>query len=633
MCGLAGLFDTNGRSAFDDALIRRMTDALVHRGPDSSGIHNEPGLALGHRRLAIIDLARGAQPMQTSDGALTVVFNGEIYNFLDLRAELVAKGCRFATDSDTEVLLHGWRQWGLAMLARLRGMFAFALWDNRAETLIIARDHFGEKPLHYSLLNDGTLVFGSEIKSLLVHRDISRRLDSQAVADFFAFGYIPDPKTVYAEIRKLPPATVMIAQRGRPLEVRRYWNLLDELVQADDRAPSDALVEKLRHAIECRLISDVPLGALLSGGLDSSAVVALMAGLVQYPVKSFCISFDEPAFDESLYAEAVAGRYRTEHTIRRADPNDFSLLERLPSIYDEPFGDASAIPTLAVCATARRSVAVALTGDGGDEAMAGYRRYVFHCMEERIRARIPKHLRRYMLGALANIYPHGSWLPRQLRARTTLRELSLDGADGYLQMISALHSDARKTLLSADLRKELNGYDPGDLIRTHFNIDAPLDSLQRAQYTDVMTYLPGDILVKVDRASMANSLELRAPMLDPELFAWSFWQKPDMKISGHSGKAVLKQSMASYLPSDLIHRPKHGFAVPVAGWFRGALRERIEDLADSEALCASGILDMRQVKRLARAHLSKWRDCSKPLWLVWTLDAFLRHASDATAKK
>lgn len=628
MCGIAGVFDTHGRASFDDALIGCMTDRLVHRGPDGSGIHNEPGLALGHRRLAIIDLAGGAQPMRTPDGAVTVVFNGEIYNFLELRTELEGKGARFVSCSDTEVLLHGWRQWGLAMLDRLRGMFAFSLWDSRNETLVIARDHFGKKPLHYSLLKDGTLVFGSEIKSLLVHPDVNRRLDPEAVADFFTFGYIPDPKTIYAEIRKLPPAHVMVAQRGQPLKIRPYWNLLNEQLLQTHSAPPERLVENLRNAVKSRMISDVPLGALLSGGLDSSAVVALMTELVEGEVSSFSISFDERAFDEASYAQAVASRYKTKHTVRKVDPDDFSLLERLPAVYDEPFGDISAIPTFAVCATAKRSVTVALTGDGGDEAMAGYRRYAFHCAEERIRSCIPKRLRMHVLGAAAGIYPHASWLPRPLRAKTTLRELSLDAPDAYLYMVSALRPDTRQMLLSGDFQNELKGYDPGDLIRAHFNVDAPLDSLQRAQYTDVMTYLPGDILVKVDRASMANSLELRAPMLDPEFFAWSFWQRPGTKIAEHGGKALLKRAMESYLPADLIYRPKQGFTVPVAQWFCGALRDRIEDLADSKALQASGVLNMAQVKRMAQAHTSGRQDCSKPLWLVWTLDAFLRHASD-----
>jgi len=626
MCGIAGLFDTTGERGFDPGLIKRMTDVIAHRGPDGDGVHLAPGLALGHRRLAIIDLSGGAQPMHTQEGDLTIVFNGEIYNFLELRAELEAKGARFVSRSDTEVLLHGWRAWREDMFARLNGMFAFALWDARAQELILARDRFGKKPLHYALTGDGALVFGSEIKSLLCAPGLDRSISNEAVEDFFTYGYVPDPKTIYRKVHKLAPAHFMVVKRGAALTPRSYWSVLSDF--GGERASrEEALVEHLTAAVKRRLISDVPLGALLSGGVDSSAIVALMAGLSPDAINTFSIAFGEKEYDESAYARAVAERYGTRHDVRQVDAQDFSLIPRLPKIYDEPFGDLSAIPTFAVCAQARRSVTVALSGDGGDEALAGYRRYAFHQAEENLRARIPAPIRKSVLGAAAAIYPHGSWLPKPLRAKTTLRELSLDPATAYARIVGHLPDDVRRPLLSREFHQSLGGYDSADVVRQHFNVDAPLDPLQRAQYVDVMTYLPGDILTKVDRASMANSLELRSPLLDPEFFAWAFALPAEQKLSGKTGgKRILKQAMEAFLPNDLLYRRKQGFTVPLAEWLRGPLREQMMDLANRPRLRDSGVVDMGVLGAMAAAHASGRRDFSKPLWLVWVFDAFLEHA-------
>jgi asparagine synthase (glutamine-hydrolysing) len=631
MCGLAGLFDTRGTRSFDEALVRRMTQLIAHRGPDGEGVHLEPGLALGHRRLAIIDLGGGAQPMSTPEGDLTVVFNGEIYNFMELRTELIELGARFATRCDTEVLLHGWRHWREAMLPRLNGMFAFALWDAREQTLFMARDRFGKKPLHYGVAEDGVLAFGSEIKSLLSVSHLDRSLSNEAISDFFTYGYIPDPKSIYRSIRKLPPAHYLKACRGRDLEVRAYWSVLDQLRSPQAPGRTEELVERLERAVRQRLVADVPLGALLSGGVDSSAVVALMASGGEGRINTFSIGFEDPSYDESGYAKAVADRYRTDHRVRLLDPDDFSLISRLPDIYDEPFGDISALPTFAVCAEARRSVTVALSGDGGDEALGGYRRYAFHQAEERIRAYLPRFVRRGILHPLAAIYPHASWAPRPLRAKSTLRELSLDPCDAYAAMVSALPPAVRQTLLTPDFLASLGGYDSADVVREPFNVDAPLDSLQRAQYADLMTYLPGDILTKVDRASMANSLELRSPMLDPDFYAWAFSLPASDKIAPkRGGKAILKAAMEPYLPNDLLYRPKQGFTVPLARWLRGPLREQMFQLAESARLRDSGVVNLKTLASMAEAHADGRRDHSKALWLIWVFDAFLgRRQSEA----
>jgi asparagine synthase (glutamine-hydrolysing) len=631
MCGLTGLFDSRTARHFDDALIQAMTDAVAHRGPDGEGIHNEPGVALGHRRLAFIDLAGGIQPMRTLDGALTIVFNGEIYNFPELMAELKAGGVQFQTRSDTEVILHGWRRWGTGLFARLRGMFAFALWDAREQTLVLARDRFGKKPMHYAALPDGRLVFGSEIKSLLKVPGLDRTLDPQAVENFFTYGYIPDPKTIYASIRKLPAAHAMIARRGQPFELLRYWNLLDGFPVRDIHGEAtENMVEILRQSVKLRLISDVEVGALLSGGVDSSAVVSQMAGLEENSISTFSIGFEERDYDESAYAKAVSDRYHTRHHTQIVDPGDFSLLPRLSGIYDEPFGDISAIPTFAVCKLAVQSVKAALTGDGGDEVLAGYRRYAFFHAQMKARRWLPDGVRGPLFSFLADIYPHGASLPRVLRAKTTFRELSLGPADAYLRMVSALPVEMRAGFLSDDFRKQLGGYDSGDVVRQHFNTDAPLDLLQRAQYTDIMTYLPGDILTKVDRASMANSLELRAPFLDQELAKWAFALPDEVKLArGAGGKAILKKAMEQFLPHDLLYRSKKGFTVPVAAWFRGPLRDNVQALAKNPRLRDSGFFQPRAIQDMADAHIAGRRDFSKPLWLLWVFDSFLEHAATA----
>jgi asparagine synthase (glutamine-hydrolysing) len=625
MCGIAGLFDVKGWRPFELAQITSMADAIAHRGPDGAGFLCEPGLALGHRRLAVIDLDGGAQPMCSEDGSLRVVFNGEIYNFRELRAELEVKGFRFSTRSDTEVLLHGWRAWGADLIPRLNGMFAFALHDKREETLILARDRFGKKPLHYATLDGGVLAFASEIKALLTLPGCDRRLDSSATADFFTFGYIPDPKTIYRAIRKLPPAHFMVVRRGRAMTLRRYWSVLDTL-ERPQVPTAESLIDELRRAVSRRLIADVPLGALLSGGVDSSAIVALMVETGVARPRTFSIAFGERDYDESAYARRVAERYGAEHEARRLDLEDLSLIDRLPEIYDEPFGDVSAIPTFAICAQARRSVTVALSGDGGDEALAGYRRYAFHMFGQQVRGALPARLRRPLFTALADRYPRHPWIPRPLRAATTFRELALDPAAAYARMVSALDQTTRDRLFTPEFRRALDGYQSEQLVRAAFEVDAPLDLLQRAQYADIATYLPGDILTKVDRASMANSLELRSPMLDPSFFSWSFRLAPRQKLAWSAGgKALLKRGLESRLPRDLLYRPKKGFSIPLARWFRGPLREHVRQLAESPWLEADGALRRDTVRNMADAHLGGASDQSKALWLVWVYEAFLRH--------
>src|SRR6185503_7842136 len=398
MCGITGIFDASGKRPIDRATLHRMNESQHHRGPDEGDVHIEPGVGLGHRRLSIIDLATGQQPLSNEDGSVIVVFNGEIYNYQELIPELQALGHVFHTRSDTEVIVHAWESWGEDCVLRFRGMFAFALWDRNRETLFLARDRLGVKPLFYAVLGDGQLVFGSELKSLAAHPGLARDLDPFAIEDYFAFGYIPEPRTVYRAACKLAPGHTLTLRRGEPVAApREYWDVRFTLDNPIGEADAQAeLIERLRESVRLRMISEVPLGAFLSGGVDSSAVVATMAGVSEQPVNTCSISFSDPAFDESRYARQVAERYRTRHFVENVDSDDFGLVDVLAQTYDEPYADSSAIPTYRVCQLARRQVTVALSGDGGDESFGGYRRYRMHLMEEKLRSVLPLGVRRPM---------------------------------------------------------------------------------------------------------------------------------------------------------------------------------------------------------------------------------------------
>jgi asparagine synthase (glutamine-hydrolysing) len=631
MCGLVGIIDLRGRRGIDPALLHRMNESQHHRGPDECGVHLEPGAALGHKRLAIIAVATGQQPLYNEDGTVAVVYNGEIYNFQALIAELTGLGHRFRTHSDTEVIVHAWEAWGAACVQRFRGMFAFAVWDSRTETLLLARDRLGVKPLHYAFLPDGFLVFGSELKSLEAHPALPRTLDAYAVEEYFALGYIPEPRTIYAGVQKLPPAHTLTVRRGAGVTMPvEYW---DPRFTLDSGATSGEALEELRRrldeSVRLRMISEVPLGAFLSGGVDSSAVVAAMAGLSEDPVVTCSIAFDDPAFDESRYAAAVALRYRTRHYVERVASDDFDLIDRLARMYDEPFADSSAIPTFRVCELARKHVTVALSGDGGDESFGGYRRYRLHLMEEQMRRTLPMAVRRPVFGLLGRMYPKADWAPRPLRARSTFEALARDSVDAYFHTVSLLRDDMRRRLFSDTFRRDLAGYNAVEVFHRHARTAQTDDPLALVQYLDLKTYLVGDINTKVDRASMANSLEVREPLMDHPLVEWLGALPSSLKIQGQEGKWLLKKAMEPRLPDDVLYRPKMGFAVPLAKWFRGPLRGRLRDAVLGERLAATGYFNRSYLTELLDHHQSGRRDYSAPLWSLLMFDAFLRKADAA----
>ena len=630
MCGIAGLFDTRGKRDFDRALMQRMNDVQHHRGPDEGGYHFEPGVALAHRRLSIIDLATGQQPLFNEDGSVAVVFNGEIYNFQELVPELEALGHVFHTRSDTEVIVHAWEAWGEDCVQRFRGMFAFALHDRNRDTFFMARDRLAVKPMFYALLADGTLAFGSELKVLMQHPDLDRRIDPLAVEEYFALGYVAEPRTIFLGAKKLGPGESLCIRRGQPIpEPKQYWDVrftLDNNISLEEATAE--LTERLRESVRLRMISEVPLGAFLSGGVDSSAVVATMAGLSNEPVNTCSIAFDDPKFNESEFAQKVADRYRTKHFVETVKSDDFDLIDTLAALYDEPYADSSAIPTYRVCQLARKHVTVALSGDGGDESFGGYRRYRSHLAGERARSAMPQTLRGPLFGMLGRIYPKADWAPRPLRAKATLQGLARDSVEAYFHEISVLRGDMRTQLFSADFRNTLGGYDALEVFRRHADAANTDDPLALIQYLDTKTYLVGDINTKVDRASMAHSLEVREPLMDHPLVEWLATLPSDLKIRGQEGKFLLKKAMEPLLPNDVLYRPKMGFSVPLAAWFRGPLKQRVRDAVLGERLAGTGWFQRPYLEHLVSAHQSGASDYSAPLWTLLMFEAFLRNVVD-----
>ena len=630
MCGITGIFDTRGQREIDRAVLHRMNESQFHRGPDEGGLHLDPGVGLGHRRLSIIDLSTGQQPLYNEDGAVCVVFNGEIYNYQELIPELQALGHVFHTRSDTEVIVHAWEAWGEACVERFRGMFAFALWDRNRQSLFLARDRLGVKPLFYALLDDGTFLFGSELKSLLAHGGLKRDIDPCAVEEYFALGYVAEPRSIFRQARKLPPGATLLICRGRPVpEPRIYWDVrftLDNPISHRDALGE--LNRRLEESIRLRMISEVPLGAFLSGGVDSSAVVALMAGISAEPVNTCSIAFADPAFNESEFAQMVADRYHTRHHVDRVESDDFDLVDTLARLYDEPYADSSAIPTYRVCQLARKHVTVALSGDGGDESFGGYRRYRLHLMEEKMRAALPLGLRRPLFGTLGRLYPKADWAPRVFRAKTTFEGMARTSVEAYFHSLSILRAPMRRQLFSDGFRSALGGYDAGEVFARHAANAGTDDPLALIQYIDLKTYLVGDINTKVDRASMAHSLEVREPLMDHPLIEWLATLRSSEKINGQEGKYLLKKAMEPYLPDDVLYRPKMGFAVPLARWFRGPLKTRVQQAILGDRLAATGWFNRDYLKHLVDAHNSGVRDYSASLWTLLMFEAFLRNVME-----
>ena len=626
MCGITGIFDIFGKRLIDRNILDRMNESQHHRGPDEGGLHIEPGVGLGHRRLSIIDLMTGRQPLYNEDRSVVVVFNGEIYNYRELLPELRGLGHVFRTKSDTEVIVHAWESWGEKCVDRFRGMFAFALWDTNKETLFLARDRLGVKPLFYAVQPDGMFIFGSELKSLVAYGGLRDELDPFAIEEYFALGYIPEPRTIYAGTRKLPQATTLTVKHGVPVpEPSQYWDVRFTLDNRISDADAEAeFIERLRESVRLRMISDVPFGAFLSGGVDSSAVVATMTRISNEPVNTCSISFSDPEYDESDYARQVAERYQTIHFFERVESDDFDLIDELVGLYDEPYADSSALPTYRLCQLARKHVTVALSGDGADESFGGYRRYRMHTGEERVRSALPLSLRRPMFGLLGRMYPKADWAPRMFRAKTTFQALAKGSVEAYFHSVSILRDDMRGRLFSDSLKAKLGGYNAVEVFQRHGACADTDDPLALVQYLDLHTYLVGDINTKVDRASMAHSLEVREPLMDHPLVEWIASLPSRFKMRGGESKFLLKKSMEQYLPHALMYRPKMGFSMPLASWFRGPLRDRVREALLGDQMLETGFFNADYLHKLVDQHQSGIRDYSAPIWTLLMFEGFLR---------
>jgi asparagine synthase (glutamine-hydrolysing) len=622
MCGIAGLFHPQLPKPVDPARIEAMTNVLAHRGPDGSGIWTAPGVGFGHRRLAIIDLSdAAAQPMHGEGGRQVVMFNGEIYNFREVRKGLQAKGHRFRTESDTEVILAAWAEWGPDCLTHLNGMFAIALYDAGEDALFLARDRLGVKPLFYAELSDGALIFASELKGLLAHPLMRRAPSPQAIEDYLAYGYVPDDASIVEGVKKLPAGHYLHLRRGRPVaRPVKWWDVdFSNPSRASVRSLEEEMVERLEAAVRSRMVADVPLGAFLSGGVDSSAVVAFMAEASRDAVETCSIGFDEADHDETRYAAQVAELFATNHRSRIVAAEDFGLIDTLADAFDEPFADASAIGTYRVSELAVEKVKVALSGDGADEAFAGYRRYRLFAAEERVRALMPGPLRR-IAGALGNVYPKLDWAPQMLRAKTTLQALGQGSGMAYADAVGVTPAAIRRRILSVPLHGHVAEARYADAFR-----DAPAkDGLSRAQYADLKIWLPGDILTKVDRASMAVSLEAREPLLDHRLVEFAARLPAKMRLRGGTGKWLMKRALASRLPREILQRRKMGFVTPVSAWFRGPLAGAAAAIAHGSALGQTGWFDSAAIAGLAEAHRSGRSDHGRLLWQLLMLDKSLQ---------
>ena len=612
MCGIAGIYNFERRAPVPDGHLEAMADAVQHRGPDGFGYRRQPGYGLAHRRLSIVDLEAGAQPMGDEAHGIWVTFNGEIYNFPDLKATLESKGYAFKTRCDTEVLIHGWKEWGEQLPTHLRGMFSFALLDEKRHVLFGARDRLGKKPFHYAKTKD-RLLFASELKSILA-LDVNRDLNREALGQFLCLRYVPDPHTIFESISKLPPGhSITVTENGR-LETRPYWKLsFGDPSPKSEAQLTEEILELFDEATRIRLMGDVPLGAFLSGGVDSFAVVESMSRASGNPVIACTMGFEDKRFDERQYARDAAKKTGAILNEELVTTKDLADLDWFANTYDEPFSDASAIPTYHVSRLARRHVTVALSGDGGDESFAGYRRYKFDVAENRLRRFVPRFFARTM-GA---IYPKADWLPRVLRAKRTFQNLGCSPEEAYARSVSANLPSEMLPLL----RFDTSGLDPLAPIKNAWRASDGQDTLSRACAADFATYLPGDILVKVDRASMAVSLEVRAPLLDHLVVEAAARIPSTLKLKDGQMKGFLRRALEPRLGSEVMTRKKQGFSVPLPNWFRGELGDQLEVALQSEKL--NHWIDTEGVRKALARHRSGRHNHSEVLWAMYALHRFL----------
>lgn len=628
MCGLSGILFADPMQPVAETALRRMSEAVAHRGPDGDGTWVDRGIALAHRRLSIIDVEGGRQPLGNEDDSIQVVFNGEIYNHRELRRELEAGGHRFQTRSDTEVIVHLYEELGTELVNRLRGMFAFAVWDRKRESLLLARDRVGLKPLYYHR-DSKHIVFGSTMRALMAHEATPRCVDPNAVDEYLTFGFIGSDRSIFRDVHKLPAGhTLVVSRREWCSQPRRYW----ELRIASDRAPSTAewlatVDGKLSETVAAHRISDVPVGAFLSGGLDSAAIVGKWAEQGG-DLQTFSIGFAEADYDETPHARRVAQRFGTTHTEEIVTPEAVGGLTELVENFDEPFADPSALPMLALSRLARRHVKVVLSGDGGDEAFGGYSRYAHDLREAAFRSRLPVWIRRHV-GRAARCWPNGTTLPRALRWKTTLTNIALDAPAAYANTLSLCRPELRSRLLSDDVRSALQDRHAERFVESNYHTDAD-DDLSGMLSADIGYLLPDDFLTKVDRASMACGLEVRPPLVDHELLELTARMPAELKVRRGQTKWLLKELFRSRLPEGIADRRKQGFDIPLDAWFRGPLRSMCEDVLLDQQGPATAYLDANAVRELYEAHQSGRGNHGRQLWALLVLSVWLRRYCDSS---
>ncbi len=617
MCGIAGICYAEREMRVTEESLGRMCDAIRHRGPDDHGYFTAGGVGLGMRRLSIIDVAGGHQPIFNEDRSCAIVYNGEIYNHRDVRRELERRGHRYTTHSDTETILHAYEEYGVECVKHLRGMFAIAIWDAPRRRLFLARDRMGKKPLYY--YDDGQrLVFGSELKAILALPDVPRHASAQAIADYVAWGYVPDPLSIYQGIKKLPPAHWLTYENGG-VRSERYWDVsyMPDATARSEKYYVDRTLEILDEAVRIRLMSEVPLGAFLSGGTDSSIVVALMAKHSRERVKTFSIGFEEPEYNELPYARAVADYLKTEHYEEVVHPDAEHDIPALVRQFDEPFSDSSMIPTYYVSRAARKHVTVALSGDGGDELFAGYLRYLDGA-SVRAAARVPAAVREAVLGPVARALPAGT------KGIDRMRDLLGTPDQQYVRQMTRGMSLSMRDVFTDAFVKRLDHADPSYVAEPFLQTARDWDVLSRRQYLDTHTYLPGDILTKVDRASMMVSLECRAPILDHELAEFAATIPVEMRINGMTTKYLLKKVAERLLPSELVYRPKRGFAVPIAYWLKNEWAAKCEETLLGKEALQRGIFREAFLRRAISEHHAGKRDNSSMIWTLMMLELWWR---------
>lgn len=628
MCGICGIVSLNEEQpAGDEGLLRRMNGTLAHRGPDDTGYYLNRQVGIGVSRLRIIDLAGGDQPIGNEDQSVWIAFNGEIYNHLELRRRLEQKGHVFKTKSDTEAILHAYEAYGDDCVHHLNGMFGFAIWDEKRRRLLLARDRLGIKPVFYCTAAD-TFIFASELKAILAHPEAPGDIDLVALDHFLTLEYIPSPRTIFRDIYKLPPGHRLIVEGGQS-RVEQYWDVPVRPITADEATCVETLTELIGDAVKIRLMADVPLGAFLSGGIDSSTVVAFMSEASAVPVRTFSVGFGDPTYNELPYARLVADAFGTRHHEEFLEPDITDLVLRLAGHFDEPFGDFSIFPTYLVSQVARQFVTVVLSGDGGDELFAGYDTYVAQHLANRYYDRLPGFVRRGVLPRLMELAPPQ---PGKKGAINKAKRFSDGGAlppslKHTRWMIFTQDGD-KAHLYRPPLRAALNGDTAAELMAHYFKQAAQMEGLAQQQYVDVKTYLADDILAKVDRMSMAVSLEARVPLLDHRIVEFALNLPPHLKLNGRETKVILRRAMAGRLPAEILAKPKEGFSIPLKHWLRGTLRPLMTDLLAPDTVRRRGYFAPECVARWVSEHLAQKANHSHRLWALMVFELWQRKIKD-----